>query len=140
MLPQSAIDIVTSNTIAQLVTITPDCAPRVTAAWTGMDENGDITIATLSDQKKMADIRRNPRVAVSFITDVTNPMGLREYLVVHGTARITEGGAPDLLQELAYIYIGPGVNFPPMPDPPPGYITHIRPEKLGGIGPWTSDE
>jgi hypothetical protein len=39
MLPQSAIDIVTSNTIAQLVTITPDCAPRVTAAWTGVDEN-----------------------------------------------------------------------------------------------------
>ena len=60
MLPQSAIDIVTSNTIAQPVTITPDCAPRVTAAWTGVDENGDITIATLSGEKKLTDIRRNP--------------------------------------------------------------------------------
>jgi hypothetical protein len=29
--------------------------------------------------------------------------GLDHYLVVHGTARITEGGAPELLQRLARI-------------------------------------
>ena len=139
MLPQSAKDIVTSKTLAHLVTIAPDGSPRVTVAWTGLDDDGDIAIATLPNQAKLADIRRDPRVAVTFITDVTNPMGLQEYLVVYGTARITEGSAPELLQELASIYIGPGVIFPPIPDPPPGYITHIRPERLGGVGPWISD-
>lgn len=65
-------------------------------------------------------------------------MGLRHYLVVHGTARITEGGAPELLQELAQTYLGPGTTFPPMPDPPPGRVTHITPERFGGVGPWAS--
>jgi hypothetical protein len=47
-----------------------------------------------------------------------------------------EGGAPELLQRLAYTYLGPDVVFPNMPDPPPGYITRITPERLGGVGPW----
>ena len=40
-------------------------------------------------------------------------MGLTEYLVVYGTARITDGGAAGLLQELAHTYPGPGMRFPP---------------------------
>ena len=63
-------------------------------------------------------------------------MGLDEYLVVHGTARITEGGAPELLQRLAEVYLGPGVKFPPMPDPPPGFITRIAVDRVAGVGPW----
>jgi hypothetical protein len=34
--------------------------------------------------------------------------GLDHYLVVHGTAWITEGGASDLLQRLAHTHLGPG--------------------------------
>ena len=36
--------------------------------------------------------------------DKTNANGLREYLVVYGNARVTEGGAVDLLQ-------APGADF-----------------------------
>jgi hypothetical protein len=25
-----------------------------------------------------------------------------------------------------------------MPDPPPGYVTRVRVEKVSGIGPWDS--
>jgi hypothetical protein len=25
-----------------------------------------------------------------------------------------------------------------MPDPPPGYVTHITVERIGGVGPWSS--
>jgi hypothetical protein len=45
-------------------------------------------------------IRRDPRVALSLLSDTTNAQGLREYLVVYGNARVTEGGAFDLLQRL----------------------------------------
>ena len=55
---------------------------------------------------------------------------------MYGTARITEGGAAELLQELAYIYLGPGVRFPPAGNPPPGYITHINVNLVSGVGPW----
>jgi hypothetical protein len=63
-------------------------------------------------------------------------MGLREYLVVHGRARLEEGGGPELLQRLARTYVGPDVKFPPMDDPPPGVVVHITAERLGGVGPW----
>ena len=64
--------------------------------------------------------------------------GLLQYLVVHGRARVTEGGAPELLQALAHRYLGPDVKFPPMDDPPPGFVLHITPERLGGVGPWVT--
>ena len=47
-------------------------------------------------------------------------------------ARVTEGGAPELLQRLAYTYIGPGVVFPPFPNAPAGWVTHITVERIGG--------
>jgi hypothetical protein len=81
-------------------------------------------------------MRRDPRVALSVEAGTRNERGLDQYLVVHGEARITEGGAAELLQQLAYIYMGPDVKFPPMDDPPPGYITHISVERVSGVGPW----
>jgi hypothetical protein len=74
---------------------------------------------------------------VSFEGTRIRPPGLKEYLVIHGTARITEGGAPELLQRLAHVYLGPAVVFPPMTDPPPGYVTHITIDRVGGVGPWS---
>jgi hypothetical protein len=76
-------------------------------------------------------------VAVVVQTTNRNPYGLLEYLVVEGRARVTEGGAPELLQRLARTYVGPDAVFPPMPNPPPGFITRITPERIDGIGPWT---
>jgi hypothetical protein len=55
---------------------------------------------------------------------------------VTGTARIVEGGAPELLQELAKVMItAEGVPFPP-DDAPPGYVTRIKINSVGGVGPW----
>jgi hypothetical protein len=63
-----------------------------------------------------------------------------EYLVVHGTARVTEGGAPDLLQRLAHTYLGPDVRFPSFDNPPPGVITRVKIDRVGGVGNWKRDE
>jgi hypothetical protein len=59
------------------------------------------------------------------------------YLSIKGTARIEEGGAPELLDEIATGLLGPGTGFPP-PGSPPGYLTRITIEKVGGFGPWAS--
>lgn len=107
----------------------------MTLAWVGLEDD-EIVFATLGDQRKLRNVRRDPRVAISIETDHTNEIGLREYLVVYGSARVTEGGAPELLQRLAHTYLGPGVKFPPMPDPPPGYVTRVAIERVAGIGPW----
>jgi PPOX class probable F420-dependent enzyme len=126
-----------SDELAHLVTLNRDGTPQVTCVWVGLDGD-EIVCGHLGRHQKVRNIERDPRVALSIETRNTNQMGLREYLVVHGRARIQEGGAPELLQELAHTYLGPDVDFPPMPNPPPGFVTRITVERLGGTGPWAS--
>jgi hypothetical protein len=68
--------------------------------------------AHLPGHRKIRKMRNDSRVALSIETDTPNAMGLTQYLVIYGTARITEGRAPELLQELARTYLGPDVKFP----------------------------
>jgi PPOX class probable F420-dependent enzyme len=126
-----------SNAPAHLVTINPDGSPQVALVWVGLD--GDEIVAAHLDpnQKKLRNLRRDPRVTVSIVAPTLNDRGLNEYLVARGTARLTEGGAAELLQRLAHVYLGPNVRFPPMDNPPPGIVTHIAVESVGGVGTWT---
>jgi PPOX class probable F420-dependent enzyme len=135
LLSDEARALLASATVATLVTINSDGSPHISTAWIGI-EDGEIVLGTLPDQRKLANIRRDPRVALSVISTRINDWGLQEYLVVEGTARITEGGAAELLQRLAHVYLGPDVVFPQMPDPPPGFVTHVRVERVRGIGNW----
>jgi PPOX class probable F420-dependent enzyme len=134
-IPEDARRLLESKALAHVATVDPDGKPQVTLAWVGIDGN-EIVLGTMSDQRKLQNMRRDPRVTISIETDKVNDWGLNEYLVVYGQARITEGGAPELLQELAHTYLGPDVVFPGMPNPPPGFITHIEVTRLGGVGPW----
>ena len=136
-IPEAARELLVSDAVANVVTLNEDGSPQVTAAWVGI-EGVEIVLATIPDQRKLRNVRRDPRVAVSVPTTRVNEWGLLEYLVVYGTARVTEGGAPEMLQHLAHTYLGPDVVFPPMPDPPPGFVTRITPERFGGVGPWNS--
>ena len=139
MLPSSVRDFIATGPIAHLVTLRADGSPRVSLAWVGIEDD-EVVIGTLFDQPKLHDIRRDPRVSLSLVTGARNAMGLDEYLVLDGRARITEGGAADLLQRLAHVYLGPDVRFPPMPDPPAGYVTRIAVERVSGLGPWDESE
>jgi PPOX class probable F420-dependent enzyme len=137
-LPKSALAILESGALAHLVTLGENGTPQIACVWVGV-EDGEIVSGHLSGaQAKLRNLRRDPRVALSIEGTELQPPGLKQYLVVHGTARITEGGAPELLQELAHRYLGPGVKFPPMDEPPPGFVVRITPERLGGVGPWTA--
>ena len=135
-LPDAAKAVVESDALAHVVTLNADGSPHVTIAWAGLDGE-EIVMATMVNQRKLSNVRRDPRICLSFQTDKSNEMGLREYLVVYGTARLTEGGAADLLQHLAHTYLGPGVKFPPFDDPPPGFVTHVTVDRIGGVGRWT---
>jgi PPOX class probable F420-dependent enzyme len=135
VIPESARAVLESDALAHLVTLNADGSPQISIVWVGL-EGDDIVSAHLHEQQKLRNIRRDPRVAISLETGVPNAMGLREYVVLHGRATIEEGGGPELLQRLAYTYLGPDVTFPPMPDPPPGWCLRIAVERVGGIGPW----
>jgi PPOX class probable F420-dependent enzyme len=134
-IPASARRVLESDALAHLATIEADGAPQMSCVWVGVDGD-EIVFASLGPRRKIDNIRRDPRVTLSLQTDHINEIGLREYLVVHGRARVTEGGAPELLQDLAHTYLGPDVRFPPMDDPPPGMVVRIAVDRFGGVGPW----
>jgi PPOX class probable F420-dependent enzyme len=130
----SARGVIESGRLAHLVTINRDGSPHVTIVWVGLD--GDhIVIGKLVEDQKVKNIRRDPCVSLSIEAE-GEQHGMQNYLVVEGTAEIHEGGAPALLHELAQRYIEPGAEFPPMPDPPEGYIIRISPSSIRGMGPW----
>jgi PPOX class probable F420-dependent enzyme len=134
-IPDSARAVLESDALGHLVTLEADGSPQVTVVWVGLDGD-EIVAAHMPENRKVRNIRADSRVALSIETTTRNAYGLMEYLVIYGTARITEGGAAVLLQRLAHTYIGPDVTFPPGPDPRPGFITHISVDRIAGVGPW----
>lgn len=135
-LPESAKSLIASGAHAHLTTLNPDGSPQVTLVWMGLDGE-DLVSAHLYETKKVRNIKRDGRIAITFESPTKSEMGLTEYLVVYGEAQIEEGGAPQLLQQLAHVYLGPDVKFPTMENPPPGFINRIKISRFSGVGPWT---
>ncbi len=137
-IPQSVRDLLPKAPLAHLTTLNSDGGPQVTVVWVGV-ENEEFVIGHMAEHKKVRNVRHDARVALSLLGDKTNAQGLREYVVIYGNARVTEGGAADLLQRLARIYLGPNAVYPPPAMRNiPGYITRIAPIRFAGVGPWNA--
>lgn len=134
-LPESARELLRSDALGHMVTVNRDGSPQLSVVWVGLDGD-EIVSGHLGRWQKLRNVERDPRVSISLEAASANEIGMRHYLVVHGRGTIQEGGAPELLQELARVYVGPDVTFPPMPDPPPGFVLRVTPERIGGVGPW----
>jgi PPOX class probable F420-dependent enzyme len=134
-LDESARAFIGAGADATLVTLNADGSPQVSLVWVALQSTPDgdeLVTAHLGEYVKVRNVRRDPRVSV---TIVAKDAGLQQtpYLSITGTARIVEGGAPELLTELAEVMLGSSEHFPP-PDSPPGLITRIHIEKVGGYG------
>jgi PPOX class probable F420-dependent enzyme len=126
-----------SDALVHLVTLNPDGSPQVSCVWVGVSGE-EIVSGHMQRRQKVRNVQRDERVVLSVEGPGVNERGLREYLVVHGRATVQQGGAAALLQELAHVYLGPDVVFPPPGLDAPGYVLRITPERLSGVGPWTS--
>jgi PPOX class probable F420-dependent enzyme len=129
-------ELIDSGPLAHVTTLNTDGSPQVSVVWVGIDGNEFVT-GHMGEWQKIKNLQKDPRVALSLLGRQKNAMGLQEYLVIYGKARITEGGAAELLRRLARIYLGPDVEFPPQSlRSRAGFIAHITPERYAGIGPW----
>ena len=135
-LPASARELLEGPHLAHVVTINPDGSPHVSCVWVGV-QGDEIVFGSLGPWRKLRNLERDPRIALTVESPLVNDVGMREHLAIHGTARCVPGGAPELLQELARVYVGPDVRFPPMDDPPAGTVVRITVDRIGGVGPWT---
>jgi PPOX class probable F420-dependent enzyme len=139
-LNDAARNLIGAGADATLVTLNPDGSPQVSLVWVALRSTPDgdeLVTAHLAEHKKVRNVRNDPRVAVTILALDKAGQGMRPYLSITGTARITEGGAPELLKELNPVLGDPNVTFPP-DDAPPGFLTRIRIDKVGGMGPWAA--
>src|SRR4029453_4543725 len=101
-IPESVRTLVASGPLAHLTTLNSDGSPQVTGVgaplegegspqvrvvW-GASEGDELVSAHLHLHQKIRNIRRDPRVAVSLLGPSKNAIGLQEYLVVYGEARV----------------------------------------------------
>jgi PPOX class probable F420-dependent enzyme len=143
-IPGSARAVLDADRLAHLITTNPDGSPHVTGVWARTD-GAEIVFCTMTPAKRyLRNLRRDPRLALSLATGRLGWYGTEEYLVVYGTATITEGGAAALLGRLAHMYLRPGADLDPAADwahssGPGGFVIHVAPERFGGSGPWISE-
>jgi PPOX class probable F420-dependent enzyme len=137
-LPDSAKALIDSGANVHLVTVNPDGSPQASMVWAGMIDD-EICVGALTPRQKIHNIRRDPRVTLSIESPERDRLGLSEYLVVIGTARVTEGGAHEFISMLAKRRLPEGTRFPRGEDKAPGWIMRITAARWRGYGPWSEN-
>ena len=133
-IPDSVRALIEGGPAGHLTTLNRDGSPQVTVIWVGLDGD-EIVAGHFYDYQKLKNVRRDPRVALSMISPTRNAVGLEEYAVLYGRARVIEGGAFEVIRRLADVYIEPVSAFPPN-NLPNGYTLRIEVDRIAGIGPW----
>ena len=139
-LDDSARALIGKGADATLITINPDGSPQASVVWVALQSTPDgdeLVSAHLTEYQKTRNIRRDPRVAVTILQAAKPGQQKTPYLSITGTARIVDGGAPELLTELAEAMLGSSEHFPPA-NAPAGLLTRISIDTVGGMGPWTA--
>lgn len=134
VIDQAVREFLATGPLGHVVTLNEDGTPHVTLAWVGVEDD-ELVWSTFFDQHKLESLRREPRLAISFQANEHSGEGLHPYLVVRGTARISEGGSMAVMDRLAEAYIGPGAIFPNR-NMPEGFVIHVAVERIYGLGPW----
>jgi PPOX class probable F420-dependent enzyme len=110
---------------ATVATLDPDGGPQTSVVWIGLDDDALVFSAT-EDRRKVRNLRRDPRVAVS-ITDAANPY---RHTQLRGTVTLIPDPDKTLPKTLSHKYLGE--------DPPPEgpeverVIVRLRVEKVAG--------
>jgi PPOX class probable F420-dependent enzyme len=86
-LPPELRELIESGPMVHLSTINPDGSPQVTVIWVGLD--GDDLVSThMRDNIKLRNIRRDPRVALSFDVPREPGVWLNPYAVIYARATV----------------------------------------------------
>jgi PPOX class probable F420-dependent enzyme len=138
VLPDSARALVESGRLAHVVTLNADGSPQVSCVWVALDGD-ELVMMHTAEHVKVRNLRRDPRVVVSMESPQCSEDGphpsFRFHLVVYGTAQIIQGAAPALAPLICGTY-----GCEPPREVPPGYVTRIAVDRIGGVGPWVGDD
>jgi PPOX class probable F420-dependent enzyme len=110
---------------ASVATVMPDGSPHVSTIWIDLDGD-DVLFNTSEARVKTANLRRDPRVAIS-VFDQNDPY---EQVVVHGTVvDLTHDGAREHIDRLAKKYLGLD-EYPWLEPGEQRVIVRVRPDHI----------
>jgi PPOX class probable F420-dependent enzyme len=136
LLPSALRELIESGPMVHLSTINPDGSPQVTVIWIGLD--GDDLVSThMRDNTKLRNIRRDPRVALSFDASREPGVWISPYAVIYARAVVEPSPRIwDLMAKHAKVYVSPDAELPVPEGAEPGFIVRYSITRIGGIGPW----
>jgi PPOX class probable F420-dependent enzyme len=124
--------------MAHLSTINPDGSPQVTVIWVGLD--GDELVSThMSENVKLRNIKRQPRVALSFDGPREPGVWINPYAVVYAHATVEPSTRIwELMARHAKVYVSPDAELAVPEGAEPGFIVRYSITRVAGIGPWVT--
>jgi len=87
-LPESVKNVLEDKAYGHVVTFNPNGRPQVTMVWMDVEGN-EALFNTAEGRKKPQNLQRDPRIIIS-VQNRTEP---QSYLLLNGTATVTETGA-----------------------------------------------
>jgi PPOX class probable F420-dependent enzyme len=130
--------LIASGPMAHLATTNPDGSPQVTVIWIGL-EGDDLVSTHMSDNVKLKNMRRDPRVALSFDAPREPGVWINPYAVIYALASVEPSSRIwELMAEHAQAYVSPDAQLPVPDDPEPGFVVRYSITRVGGIGPWAT--
>jgi len=133
-LPDSVKKVLEDKAYGHVVTFNASGRPQVTMVW--MDVEGDeVLFNTAEGRKKPQNLRRDPRIIIS-VHDRNDPQA---YLVIHGTATVTEAGADAQIDKLAKRFLGAD-KYPFRQPGEKRLNVRVKVDRIGGFAsrmqPW----
>jgi len=134
-LPESARKVVQDKAYGHVVTLGPGGRPHVTMVW--VDADGDeVLFNTAEGRKKAQNLRRDPRIIIS-VKDRHDPQA---YMVIHGTATLTDAGADAHIDKLTKRFLGVD-KYPYRQPGEKRLLVRVTVDRIGGFAPkmqpWT---
>jgi PPOX class probable F420-dependent enzyme len=131
-------ELIGSGPMAHLSTVNPDGSPHVTVIWIGLD-GGDVVSTHMRDNVKLRNIRRDPRVALSFDAPRESGVWINPYAVLYARATVEPSSRIwELMARHAKAYVSPDADVPAPEGAEPGFVVRYSITRVAGIGPWVT--
>lgn len=127
-----------SDAVAHVWTSNSDGTPQVSVVWVIVRDD-EILFGCDRHSRKARNLRLRPSVVLSIEDDVRNSQGFQQHLVVRGTATLTDGPDPALMDELANKYAGLERHPLALRDAPTSIVVRVAIERISGVGPWVDN-
>jgi PPOX class probable F420-dependent enzyme len=137
-IPAPAQALLGTDAVAHAWTCNPDGSPQVSVVWV-LVHGDEIVFGTDASSRKARNLALNSRIVLSIEDCERNDRGFQRHLVIHGHAVLERGPDPDLMDRLAYKYLGLARHPLALRDSPTAVVVRVRIDRISGVGPWVDE-